>query len=183
MSTKNAQAVKLWRNKTKERIVEAMGGCCQICGYAKCNRALELHHIDPSQKELSFGSIRANPKSWSKIVDELKKSILLCSNCHKEVHDGITNIPETFQTFNKSFTDYRNSITTERKCQVENCDNNLTHGQKAYCSVKCANSAMTIGWDDLYDLKFVQKLSNIKISKIKGCSETTVRHRVSKLTH
>ena len=105
--SKGSESVKLWRNNVKLRIVEAMGGCCQICGYNRCEKALELHHIEPDKKELSFGAIRANPQSWIKIVDELRKCILLCSNCHKEFHAGIIELPLEYQTFNDDFVDYR----------------------------------------------------------------------------
>lgn len=190
MKKSKSQAVKDWRYNTKIRIVEAMGGCCQICKYNKCNNALELHHIDPTQKELSFGKVRANPKSWNKIVLELKKSILLCSNCHKEVHAGITNLPETYAVFDDKFSDYKNSITDDRVCQAQNCDNHLSYGQKKFCSNTCmsknmpsrirTNTKKIVDWSDLEDLKYIKKLSNVEISKIKGCSETAVRKQLKK---
>lgn len=191
MRKSKSQAVKNWRSNTKARIVEAMGGCCQICNYNKCNNALELHHIDPTQKELSFSKIRANPISWEKIVVELKKSVLLCSNCHKEVHAGVTNLPETYATFNTDFTDYNKSITVHRECQAPSCNNKLSYGQEKFCSVECLranppkikNSKIknSFDWTDLYELKYIQKLSNCKIAKIKGCTETSVRKQLQNL--
>lgn len=74
------------RAKRKEAIVYVMGGRCQICGYNNCISAQELHHIDPSQKELAFNSA-ANYK-WEPLREELKKCIQLCANCHREVHAG-----------------------------------------------------------------------------------------------
>jgi len=62
----NPEAVKKWRKKTKERMVQSMGGCCQICGYNKSLMALEFHHIDPNEKDFGFGTKMANPSSWSK---------------------------------------------------------------------------------------------------------------------
>lgn len=185
MKKSKSQAVKNWRSNTKARIVEAMGGCCQICNYNKCNNALELHHIDPTQKELSFSKIRANPISWEKIVEELKKSVLLCSNCHKEVHAGVTNLPETYATFNTDFTDYKKSITVDRECQAPSCTNKLSHGQEKFCSVECLRAnppkrKNSFDWSDLYELKYIQKLSNCKIAKIKGCAETSVRKQLQK---
>jgi len=90
--SKSSRAVIEWRKRTKARIVDSMGGKCAICGYKKHHEVLELHHMDPSKKKFSFGSIRANPKSWSTIVEELRKCVLLCSNCHKEVEAGYVNI-------------------------------------------------------------------------------------------
>ena len=50
MSNKS-EAVKIWRKNTKQKMIKAMGNHCQICNYNKCPEALELHHIDPSEKE------------------------------------------------------------------------------------------------------------------------------------
>ncbi|MEY4334993.1 MAG: phage FelixO1, partial [Bacteroidota bacterium] len=36
-----------WRKRTKQKLVEHKGGCCEICGYNKCIEALEFHHKDP----------------------------------------------------------------------------------------------------------------------------------------
>ena len=47
----NAEKVKRWRSNTKQKIVEAMGGKCQICGYNRCLAGLALHHKDPKQKD------------------------------------------------------------------------------------------------------------------------------------
>ena len=62
--SKGSDAVKRWRFKFKERMIDSMGGCCVICGYSKAQRALALHHIDPTQKELSFGELRKNSADW-----------------------------------------------------------------------------------------------------------------------
>lgn len=84
----------------KMRIVKAMGGKCQVCGYAKCDAALDLHHIDQTQKEFGFGRYFANIKGALSVVAELKKCALLCSNCHREVHAGITESPSV-SSFNE----------------------------------------------------------------------------------
>jgi hypothetical protein len=94
----NCDNVKTWRKKTKQRIIEAMGGCCVICGYNKCDSVLSLHHLDPSKKEMSFGDIRANPVKWETIVKELKKCILICSNCHGEIHYGYIKLSDTIKS-------------------------------------------------------------------------------------
>ena len=121
--SKSSQAVKDWRIRTKARIIEAMGSKCNICGYNKCNGALELHHIDPDGKEFSFGGIRANPKSWDKIVEELKKCVLLCANCHREVEMRITSLPEGINKFDEEYTEYKSPPVvyknTCKQCGIE----------------------------------------------------------------
>jgi hypothetical protein len=74
----------------KDRMIEYKGGRCQICGYNKCNRALTFHHLDPSKKDFNFAG--SHIRKWEIIKGELDKCILLCQNCHNEVHAGITKI-------------------------------------------------------------------------------------------
>jgi hypothetical protein len=45
-----------WRNRTKERIIQSFGGSCGICGYKKCQRSLDLHHLDPNEKDFSLSA-------------------------------------------------------------------------------------------------------------------------------
>ena len=99
--SKNSEKVIRWRKRTKAKIVLAMGGCCQVCGYNRCNDALELHHINPEEKDFGFGRIMAIPKRLIEIIKELKKCILLCSNCHREIHAGIIELPYNYYKLNK----------------------------------------------------------------------------------
>ena len=86
------KAVAKRRKKLREMAREYKGGKCQICGYDKCSRALSFHHVDP--KEKAFGiSVRGLTRSWEKIKTEIDKCVLLCANCHMEVHEGITQLP------------------------------------------------------------------------------------------
>ena len=106
MSRSNVQAVIDWRKRTKQRIVDAMGAKCSECGYSSCVDALELHHLEPSNKKFSFGGIRARPRSWKTIVEELKKCIMVCANCHREIEAGVRVAKNTRTTFNVLFEEY-----------------------------------------------------------------------------
>lgn len=101
--SRQSDAVKRWRKRIKIKIVESMGGCCQICGYNRCNWALELHHINPNEKDFSFGSIIARPKKINILVVELRKCILLCSNCHREIHNDVVSLPQTYVKLNEEW--------------------------------------------------------------------------------
>lgn len=68
----------------KRRAVKLMGGKCQKCGYNRCLSALEFHHLDPTKKDVDFSHVRR--RAWKTVVEELKKCLLLCSNCHREEH-------------------------------------------------------------------------------------------------
>lgn len=86
------EAVKRRRKKLREMAREYKGGKCAICGYNKCQRALSFHHRDPDQKDFGI-SARGLTRSWEKIKAEIDKCILLCANCHMEVHDGLAQLP------------------------------------------------------------------------------------------
>lgn len=91
--TKNArsvEAVQTRRKKIKELAIEYKGGSCQKCGYNKCNSALEFHHLDPSEKDFSISS-SGNTRGWELVKKELDKCILVCANCHREIHEEERN--------------------------------------------------------------------------------------------
>lgn len=85
-------AVAKRRKKIRQMAVEYLGECCQICGYSKYIFALDFHHRDPKTKEFGL-SERGLTRSWEKTKLELDKCILVCSNCHREIHAGITQLP------------------------------------------------------------------------------------------
>lgn len=79
------------RNIVKKWSLEEKGGKCSFCGYDKCSEALDFHHIDPEKKDFSL-SDRNLIFDWTVIKEELSKCILVCSNCHREIHAGIRKI-------------------------------------------------------------------------------------------
>lgn len=85
----NTEAVESWRKRKKKALVEYKGGKCQCCGYSKCIEALEFHHLDPNIKSFT---ISGKSKSFNSLKNEVDKCILVCSNCHKEIHAGLINI-------------------------------------------------------------------------------------------
>jgi len=79
--------VTIKRLKVKEKAVKYKGGECQECGYRRCNRSLDFHHINSKEKEFAISNLYF--RSWEKVKSELDKCILVCSNCHGEIHEGI----------------------------------------------------------------------------------------------
>ncbi len=84
----NKLSVTAIRQNFKKLCVEYKGGCCSVCSYSKYLGALEFHHLDPAEKDFQI-SHRTSFKFDTAIKAELDKCILLCSNCHKEVHAGL----------------------------------------------------------------------------------------------
>lgn len=82
-----------YRRRAKVRAVEHMGGRCQGCSWAGLPAVFEFHHLDPAQK--SFGITQDGiPRRWERVVAELAKCVMLCANCHREVHAGARELDE-----------------------------------------------------------------------------------------
>ncbi len=90
------KAVTKRRQTIRKRLVEYKGGACEICGYDRCVNALDFHHKDASQKEFAI-SAQGLTRAWTKVQAESDRCVLLCANCHREIHanyvqpDWVTN--------------------------------------------------------------------------------------------
>lgn len=71
------------RREFKEKLIKYKGGKCEICGYDKCVDALEFHHLEPNKKEFT---ISGKIISLERAKKEIDKCILVCANCHREIH-------------------------------------------------------------------------------------------------
>jgi len=90
----NLRTTKVGKNN-RLFAVEYLGGKCIECGYNKHTCALDIHHIDPSIKDKNFNHMRG----WCKerILNEIKNCVLLCRNCHAEVHSGHIVLKDVIQ--------------------------------------------------------------------------------------
>ena len=67
---------------------------CLLCGESE-TVCLEFHHIYPKNKVAGVHKmVNAGKDHYTKkeILEEMKKCVVLCSNCHKKVHAGILAI-------------------------------------------------------------------------------------------
>lgn len=83
----SAKATTDYRRRRKLNLIKVCGDKCNICGYDKVPDALEFHHID--EKNKSYG-IASNGTCHDLEADllEIQKCILVCANCHREIHAG-----------------------------------------------------------------------------------------------
>lgn len=72
------------QRQRKRQAIKYKGGKCEICGYSKCQDAFDFHHKNPEEKEFDLGAGRFT--SFDKYKNELDKCMLLCANCHREIH-------------------------------------------------------------------------------------------------
>jgi len=124
-SCHNSFCIERWKNK-KIECVKAKGGVCSRCGYANNYAALDFHHLRDKDPDWNLRRFSAE-----RLKKELEKCILLCSNCHAEIHNPQCNTttmrPKSIKETIKIFT------------ICENCGKEFI-GNK-YCSKPCADQA------------------------------------------
>ena len=71
--------------ENKKLFVDYKGGKCSVCGYKKCISALEFHHLNSNEKNKNIMK-HIPAQTFQRAKPELDKCILLCANCHREMH-------------------------------------------------------------------------------------------------
>lgn len=191
------EAVSKRRRKLKELAVAYKGGKCEICGYNRYIGALEFHHKNPEEKDFQISC--GNTLSFERIKSELDKCLLVCSNCHKELHDklrerkeiaidykdafvnrekyGITNIADSYKHLIETdiLEDMKNDISRKeifKKYHINNKTFNRflkEYGLK-YHEKKIVNKPTKEELEKLLETK-----DNIEIGKMFNVTETAIR--------
>lgn len=71
------KSVALFKEFKKELV-------CSNCGEDR-HWVLDFHHLDPSKKEIDISRL-ARAGSKARLQEELNKCIVLCANCHRDLH-------------------------------------------------------------------------------------------------
>ncbi len=71
----------------KIQLVQAKGGRCSICGYNKNLAAFAFHHTDSRAKDFKLDMRSLSNRTLELVLAELDKCILVCHNCHAELHN------------------------------------------------------------------------------------------------
>jgi len=86
-------AVQKRRQRIRQMAIDYLGGRCSVCGYDRCIEALEFHHLNASEKDFGISS-KGYTRSWEVVKQELDKCVILCANCHREVHADMLQLPQ-----------------------------------------------------------------------------------------
>jgi hypothetical protein len=159
---------KRWKNR-KTYCISIMGGKCQKCGYNKCEAALEFHHLDPKTKEMNFSKMRL--VSHIKMIEELKKCILLCANCHRETHNPENN-GEILTEFSVNNETKSGKLVSSGKCL--HCLSPVYNTK--FCSVNCHRMHIRKAIpskEELYPL--LLSMTFVDIGKKYGVTDNAVR--------
>lgn len=71
----------------KVRFITDAGGKCSKCGYCKNLAALHFHHKDKGSKLFRLDARAMSGSSMEMLEEEVKKCVVLCGNCHAELHN------------------------------------------------------------------------------------------------
>ena len=83
---RNTEAVIRTRRNNKIELIKYKGGKCSQCGYDKpVPTVYHFHHLNPEEKEFTIAQYMS--RKLETLKKEVDKCILLCGNCHAEMHD------------------------------------------------------------------------------------------------
>ena len=81
---------KIKRDLMVKKINEIkMRNGCEICGYKRCSNALCFHHKPNEIKKFVISEWRDKGRNWSEMLKEMDKCLILCLNCHQEIHSKL----------------------------------------------------------------------------------------------
>lgn len=179
--------VYLRRIRLKELSVAYLGNKCALCGYSKYIGSLDFHHIDPSKKEYGISSSGIT-RSWSKTKEELEKCILICKNCHGEIHAKLHESIDLLDLAAKQKlegidleTELPKGSNLKIKIQpvpCQNCGTLRTYSQASNLCKVCVKEKFQITKEELETL--VLKISITKIAKLFNVDRKTIIKRCNK---
>jgi hypothetical protein len=84
--------IKLTKSKNNYfvKVYKTLLGC-YVC-QERSHVVLDFHHLDSKQKEHNISRMTRDSKNINDIKSEIKKCIVLCSNCHRKLHAGVINL-------------------------------------------------------------------------------------------
>ena len=78
--------MKLRRDALKRIVIEIKEtSACINCGESD-PAVLDFHHREPSSKDFAISALTKNNYNEERLMAELSKCIILCSNCHRKLH-------------------------------------------------------------------------------------------------
>ena len=78
--------------RIEDRVYGVLGNSCWICDYDKGKlgrRMLDFHHVNPPEKCFYVNKRTMANLAWVRVVAEIKKCILICCRCHRELESGM----------------------------------------------------------------------------------------------
>lgn len=177
--TDHAESVKKLRQERKKAVVTILGGGCQICSYGRTASALAFHHIRSKERELSE---RTFQYSWKVVLPEIVKTVLVCHNCHREIHDGIHS-EDLILTLNEDLRRMLSGLNLDKpsaRTAPRECAHCGSPSWRKHCSKPCARKSQErAAWPTDEDLTaLVCSIGQSAAARSVGVSGTALRKRM-----
>lgn len=170
----NTARVHYYRLRLKMALIEAHGGKCKKCGFAeKVPPAYDFHHIDPKEKEFGIGN--SDSKNFDQLLEETKKCLLVCKNCHAKIYW------ENMESRRKRYVEIAKDHVFNPLLPVicKSCKKEFmpTVRKAKFCSVACSHFSQRRGtWPDKSEFsKDAEFLSLRAAGKKYGVSGNTIK--------
>lgn len=86
------ERLKLRRKERREWFDNITNGIkCVVCGEEE-RICLDFHHTNPKDKDSTVTKLLNDFRSKERVLNEIKKCKVLCSNCHRKVHANIIKL-------------------------------------------------------------------------------------------
>jgi hypothetical protein len=176
MSMSNSsEYVRAWRKRTKLWLIDLHGGCCVICQYKRCSRALEFHHLDASTKLFSI-SKNTRVANQKLLWEESKKCILVCGNCHAEIEDELIDVSRMRSSARlERFSDKEKVGGSNPPASICKCGKSISKG-KVYCRGCAQIHRRLVQWPSRQEvLKLVASQGYAATGRQIGVSDNGIR--------
>ena len=106
------------RSRAKKRIFILLyknDKSCELCGWNAHTDILHFHHKDNEEKEMNVAEMIKRKYSDDKVLEEIKKGVILCPNCHLWIHYQGIKLKDLNSTLHTQFALWCNG-STEDSC-------------------------------------------------------------------
>ena len=142
-----------------------------------------MHHLNPKEKDFTF-SDNTN-RAWDKVILELPKTILLCANCHRELHEGLIDNNELKTSFDESKAqEISNQIEESKTALVKRCEicGQPISKYAKYCTDCFAKQRQTVERPSREQLKYdIRHMPMLQVGKKYNVSDNAIRKWCSKM--
>lgn len=159
--------------RRKAKLIMMNGGKCSLCGYNKNYAALAFHHSDPGIKSFELDGRALSNHSWELILSEVAKCILLCQNCHQEVHhpDHTINIADV------DLHGLEKTLPLSNFCC--DCGKQIKVANTSRCPECFHKKQEKVSWPPTEELlKLLETNSYLAVGRMLGVSDNALRKRI-----
>lgn len=170
--------VKNSRQRLKARLLYVAGEKCAICGYNKCSSALEFHHLNPNEKDFTLAT-NANIATV-KALEEIKKCVLVCANCHREIHANLIDTSYLISSYSEErateVLEELNDIKTKALYYCKDCGKLISESNAQRCPECAAKERRICERPSREELKvLIKTIPFVKIGEKFGVTDNAIR--------